>query len=424
MTLPENPPLPGEKSPPGPRRESEAPVRHLRKALRSQAVLRIAVIVALGTDFAISPPPARPVPSVALTVVYALWTLAVLWASWQSRRTFPGGLYPFVDLALLTALMTLSGEFSDPTWDSPVSADVLLLIPVLASFQRRPVLTAVSGVLAATAYTVGTGLGHQDEPYWGFILVHALFILVVCAGCVLLSAVQQDRVRLIGELAEHRLRLLDLVMAAEEREQRGIAEVLHDGALQNVLAARHFVDEASSAGADAAHCLRRADEALTEASTQLRSSVRTLHPEVLASGGLVVALRLLTAQAAERGRFHGEVRSDVASAGEADQPLYWLAREMLENVVKHARAENVLVDLRRDGPDRVRLTIRDDGRGIRPESVGGRLRSGHIGIASHRARVEGMGGAFDVRRNTTGGTTVEAVVPVAGEEAGGAEEAG
>ncbi|PRH80845.1 hypothetical protein C6N75_01990 [Streptomyces solincola] len=376
-------------------------------------MLRIAVIIAVVTDFLIYPPPTRLVVSVTLTAVYALWTLVMLWASWRGVRAFPRGMYPFVDLALLTALMALSGEFSDPSWASPVSADVLLLIPVLASFQRRPVVTAVSGVLAAAAYALGTGIGHRPEPYWGFVLVHALFILVVCAGCVLLSAVQQERVRLIGELAEHRLRLLDLVMAAEEREQRKIAEVLHDGALQNVLAARHFVDEASISGADAAHCLRRADEALTEASVQLRSSVRTLHPEVLASGGLVAALRLLTEQAAERGRFHGEVRADVESAGSADQPLYWLAREMLENVVKHARADSVLLELMRDGADRVRLTVTDNGRGIRPEAVGDRLRSGHIGIASHRARVEGLGGTFDVRRNPAGGTTVEAVVPTA-----------
>ncbi|MFG2639093.1 sensor histidine kinase [Streptomyces sp. NPDC048362] len=274
----------------------------------------------------------------------------------------------------------------------------------------RPVLAATSGFLAAASYVTGMGIGHLQQPYWGFIIEHALFILVVCAGCVLLSAVQQDRLKVIRELAEHRLWLLDRIMAAEEIEQRKIAEVLHDGALQDVLAARYFVEEASTEDRRT-NSLQRADEALTSASEQLRSSVRTLHPEVLVSGGLMPALKNLTKQAAERGRFQGEVYSNIWSAGSADRPLYWLAREILENVVKHAQASSVVVSLQRYGTSGIRLTISDNGTGISDETLKKSLALGHIGIASHRARIESMGGIFIVRRNVMGGTTVEAIVP-------------
>ncbi|GAA3596586.1 sensor histidine kinase [Streptomyces osmaniensis] len=391
---------------------AEVSALDLKRAFRWQAILRIAIIIALAADLAIFPSFEQQQLSVTLAIVYTLWTCATLWAAWKSHKPYPSWLYPLADLISLTALMAFSGDFSDPNWSSGRTAGyVFLLVPVLASFQMRPVLTAASGMLAATCYAVGTGIGHLRHPYWSFTLLQALLILVVCAGCVLLSDIQRYRLRENRELAEHRLWLLDRIMATEEREQRKIAEVLHDGALQNVLAARHLIDEATCSP-EAADLLNRADEALAAVSKQLRSSVRTLHPEVLVSGGLVPALQQLTQQASERGKFHGEVHSSVSSAGSADRPLYWLAREILENVVKHAQAKNIVVTLHEHGSGRVKLSISDDGIGISRESVAKSLASGHIGIASHRARIEGMGGVFTLRGNASGGTTVEAVVPV------------
>lgn len=401
---------PAEDRPPERSNTAEMAALHLQRAFRWQAMLRLAIVIAFTADLAVFPPSEQLALSVALAAAYTLWTLRTLWAALRSHRPLANWIYPLVDLTLLTALMAVSGNFSDPNWSSPLSADIFLFIPVLASFQMRPALTAASGVLAAASYATGTGIGHLQQPYWHFILIHTLFILVVCAGCVLLSDVQQHRVRSIRQLAEHRLWLIERMMAAEEREQRKIAEILHDGALQNVLAARHFIDEAASSPRTT-DALLRADEALTQASRQLRSSVHTLHPEVLVSGGLVPALEHLTQQASERGKFHAEVTSDITTAGNADQPLFWLAREILENIVKHAQAKNVTVTLQRPEPKNVRLTITDDGVGIPPDALTKSLASGHIGLASHRARIESMGGTFTLQTHTPGGTTIQAVLP-------------
>lgn len=407
------PGVPEQKSTIDDRLCNNSPALHVQKAFRWQAVLRIMMVVALAADLAIFPPDGQHRMSVVLVVLYTSWTLALLCCALKAIEPSLQCLYPFCDLLFLTALMATSGDFSDPVWNSPVSGDAFLLIPVLASFQMRPALTAISGTLAAASYVAGTVIGHHSQPYWDFVLVHAMFILVVGAGCVLLSSVQRHRVRVIGELAEHRLWLLDRVMAAEEREQRKIAEVLHDGALQNVLAARHFVDEASWSS-DGSHALSRADEALTTASRQLRCCVRTLHPEVLVSGGLVQALNQLTEQAAERGKFVGRVQISTSSTGAMDRPLYWLAREVLENVVKHAQAQNVSVQLSQYGSNSVKLAVCDDGVGISDERIARSLSNGHIGLVSHRARIESLGGVFTVQQNAMGGTTVEAVMPITG----------
>jgi len=57
------------------------------------------------------------------------------------------------------------------------------------------------------------------------------------------------------------------------------------------------------------------------------------------------------------------------------------------------------------------VSIRDDGRGIDEQAVADRVAEGHIGLASHRARLESVGGTLVVRRLPAGGTSAEIRVP-------------
>jgi two-component system, NarL family, sensor kinase len=64
-----------------------------------------------------------------------------------------------------------------------------------------------------------------------------------------------------------------------------------------------------------------------------------------------------------------------------------VARELLTNVSRHANAHRVALDLFDEGDD-VTLNVRDDGVGMDPAVLSRRLSEGHIGLASHRARIE------------------------------------
>ena len=78
-------------------------------------------------------------------------------------------------------------------------------------------------------------------------------------------------------------------LAAEQRERKALAEALHDHAIQNLLSARHELEEAGEAVSHPA--LDRADAALAETVGQLREAVFELHPYVLEEAGLEAALR-------------------------------------------------------------------------------------------------------------------------------------
>ena len=118
----------------------------------------------------------------------------------------------------------------------------------------------------------------------------------VVVGCYLFWALVQTIAGLLGD----RSALLSAMVTIEQREQRNLAEALHDGALQYVLGARQELDDLAAGDPDAAH---RIDVALTESARLLRTSMSQLHPAVIEATGLLPALRDLVEATRARGRF-------------------------------------------------------------------------------------------------------------------------
>ncbi|RAG80339.1 hypothetical protein DN069_38655 [Streptacidiphilus pinicola] len=392
---------------------------HQRRGVRVQAVLRACVVVVALTVIVLIRPRERLWATIALTLLYAVWSAAMMAVSWRDRgRNSLALAVPLVDLPLLTLILCVAGDFTDPNWSSPFSADAFVFIPVLAAFQLRPRITAVSGAAATLTYAVASGVGHlHAQPDLQFTIGHALFIAMISIASVVLSLIQQSRVRLIAELAQQRSKLLARTVAAGDRERRDLAEALHDGPLQSVLAARLDLDEARDAppqGGGLKEALGRAEEALRDAARQLRSSVTELHPAVLERAGVSRALEELALRCAVRGRFEVRFTSDATTAGrDTDRMLYQCGRELLANVVRHARASHVEVLLALAGPVAV-LEVRDDGVGLaagrRP--LVDRLADGHIGLAAQRVRVEEAGGSMTLTANAPTGTAARVTLPL------------
>jgi two-component system, NarL family, sensor kinase len=201
--------------------------------------------------------------------------------------------------------------------------------------------------------------------------------------------------------------LVSEAMQADERRSRELAEHLHDGPLQTLLAARLELDEARGRNSDPA--LNMVYEALQETATGLRSTVTELHPQVLAQLGVTAALREMVKQFETRAQI--SVAADLEEVGKpaSAQLLHRAARELLVNVDKHAAASRVQVRLARNG-DPITLTVADDGRGFDPEVVGQSVAEGHIGLGSLLARFDAMGGAMHID-SKPGGTRVTVTSP-------------
>jgi signal transduction histidine kinase len=192
-------------------------------------------------------------------------------------------------------------------------------------------------------------------------------------------------------------------------ERQRLARELHDSALQ-ALYGIAMAAQAARRTADGMPESERLIEALdyivdqSEAAlVELRSLIFGLRPESVAEEGLVAGLRRLTAAVGARQKLQVE----VVAEGEPDidnsakEALYRIAQESLQNVVKHASARAVRVQLVSEG-DKVELVIDDDGIGFDSDAD----HPGHLGISGMKQRAAAHNLELTVHSRTEGGVEV------------------
>lgn len=375
------------------------------EAERVVAWLRIPAIALLALSQSLEHPNPQETGFLVTLALFSAWSAGVL--AWVHLR--PAGprlalAATGVDIVAISVLAVLSGgAFSHARL-------AFFLVPVAVAFRFRPSVTAVAAVVTTAAYVI-QAVAHpaSNQPQAArFILTSAGFLAWVGLACVLLSMLLARQIDLVTRLAETRSRLVADALQAEQRERKILAEALHDNAIQNLLSARHDVQEA---GDDLAHpALDRADDALTRTVGQLRDAVFELHPYVLEEAGLEAALRSVAQQAASRGGFELHLDLHYQNGHPREQLVFSAAREFLANVVRHANAKNVTVRLA-EHQNELELVVEDDGRGFAPEWLIQRLADGHVGLASQRVRIESAGGTMDVASVPDEGTRVKVHVP-------------
>ena len=216
----------------------------------------------------------------------------------------------------------------------------------------------------------------------------------------------KERADEVTQLAAARRFLLIETLRAEERMRRQIGDSLHDEVLQELYAARQDLAEVERDP----ESLHRARVAVDAASRQLRDAVRDLHPAVSWTRDLDARLRAILERGAERAGFAYQLDCGVTGAGDVDDLVLALVRELVQNVVKHAGAANVSVTLH-DETDGLVVEVSDDGRGMEPGRPSEALRSGHIGLASARERIDALGGGFALESEPGAGVRARVVVP-------------
>jgi PAS domain S-box-containing protein len=137
---------------------------------------------------------------------------------------------------------------------------------------------------------------------------------------------------------------------------------------------------------------------------QMREQLYDLHPTVLADSGLVGALarhcEMLQEQYPLVIKFTASQEPSLSASQRED--LYYIAREALWNVVKHARAARVVVLLAGED-DCVELSIVDDGVGFDPSIVS---RKQTLGLRNMRERTRQVAGSFDLESRPGQGTRI------------------
>jgi signal transduction histidine kinase len=230
-----------------------------------------------------------------------------------------------------------------------------------------------------------------------------------------------ENARLYEELAERELQLRELVgqiLRAQEEERRRVAYEVHDGLAQMAAAAHQylqgFAKRYSPESASGKEELREALELIQQAVREARQIIADLRPTALDDFGLATALRQQVEGLNDEGWQFGyeESLGTERLPAEIETTLFRVAQEAITNVRKHARTTEACVRLARIGR-KVRLEVRDEGRGIHPSAVSKDSGPGErVGLSGMRERVSLLGGELEITSDPGRGTTLVAEVPL------------
>lgn len=319
-----------------------------------------------------------------------------------------GRLEPFgftvIDVITVTAFQTLSTDSIDPLL-------IMMLLPIFigldVSSRRAAVVLACSMVGFLVAVLEDPLM--QDEFGFSECMFRFALYAGLCGTAYLAVRMEERHTRAIAGLSALREELLAQTMTASDVLQRRISESIHDGPLQDVLAVRQEVVELRAAfpGDDR---IERALAGLQIASQNLRQATFELHPAVLEQAGLGAAVQELASYTERRSGIEVSTDIDYPIRDEIDRIVFGVVRELLSNVVHHSKAQHASVTLGvTDG--KCVLDVTDDGVGFDGETMARRLGEGHIGLESHRTRVDAAGGIF-LFLDTPVGTHICVEVPL------------
>ena len=198
------------------------------------------------------------------------------------------------------------------------------------------------------------------------------------------------------------LGLAGRLLGAQEEERRRVGRELHDGVGSLLTAALLTLKVAERRPEKLPEARARVAEALEE----VRRLSQELRMPLLDDLGLDEALRRYL----EGYRRHGlevEARLQVPPLPkEKEVALFRVVQEALTNVLRHARAGRVKVELWPEG-DRLFGLVEDDGVGFDPEST-----PPSVGLLGMQERIQGLGGSLVLRSAPGQGTRVEFGVPL------------
>lgn len=214
------------------------------------------------------------------------------------------------------------------------------------------------------------------------------------------------------------LRLLSRhIISAHESERRQISRDLHDQIASTLAGINGELNDLKNEVAGKNIVLKRkiakAQRLVQESVEGVHQFARELRPPVLDDLGLGPALQTLvktvSTQCAVTLRLN--VQGSLGSLDTAKKTaLYRVAQEALNNILKHAKAKNAKIDLRRCG-HAVELTISDDGKAFAPGRHPKRNTPRRLGVLGMSERIAMVGGSFDIKSERGKGTTVFARVP-------------
>ncbi|MFP4470748.1 MAG: sensor histidine kinase [Bacteroidota bacterium] len=268
------------------------------------------------------------------------------------------------------------------------SSWILLSIGLMIMAVRRlfDFLPYVNHELSQQTITLNSWLG---------VLVSLLLVV----GVLKIRKIFEDLKRMeeIRQAAEKRV--LNAVIMTEENERKRLSKNLHDGLVPLLSSVKMSVSSLAGEAIDGKRRViyENAMQAINESINSLKEISNNLSPHVLNNYGLNRAIRNFTEKTEKTGKIHIEFRSNLNDHrfdSNTEIILYRTVCELITNTIKHADAQNILINLDLEDK-RLRMLYQDDGKGFEFQDIVEGRTSG-MGINNIRSRIASINGTFEV----------------------------
>jgi len=216
----------------------------------------------------------------------------------------------------------------------------------------------------------------------------------------------------IDELeTEQQLLATEAVLKGEEQERTRLAKDLHDGLggmLSGIKYSLSNMKENLIMTPDNVQAFERSIDMLDSSIREMRRVAHNMMPEILIKYGLDIALKEFCNEIDRSGVIHTNYQSIDMDKTTVSQTtavtVYRIVQELVNNAIKHAGAENVLVQAHISEAEKLlALTVEDDGKGF---DITVLKQSSGIGWSNIQNRVEFLKGKIDISSEPGKGTSV------------------
>lgn len=324
---------------------------------------------------------------------------------------------------VIPLLFFISGEYG-----VAILVSSLLMFLLFAYWLLAGIIAYRNGFQPAIYYIMGFGaltfmnlifelkiLGWVKESYW---IDSALYIGAALEAIILSFALaskinfyKKEKERLQEQAYQQAIRFSRELISMQEAERKRIASELHDGLGQKLILIKNKILRAAQPGASASTHL--SDEALSQnvadAIQEVRDISYALRPYQLDLLGLTSSVKSLVQESLNAAQIDYRIDIDNIDGlfdNEAQINIYRIIQECINNIVKHAGAANVDVDIRQDNGG-ICIRIADDGTGFDMS----RSHPG-FGLKGIKERLQILGGAMTVSSAVPRGTLFEFQVPL------------
>ncbi len=346
--------------------------------------------------------------STVVLVSFLAYSAGIVWLDW--KRRIPVHTLGIVTTALDTiwiALIVVS------TGGTRTPFFFYYSFPVITASLRwglkgsLPVACIGVGIYVAIRLTLAAESG--SEPLGtDTIVVRSLYLFVLAGIFGYISEFEQKQNRKLLAYS----RTAGQLAALQERHR--IMYELHDGLLQSLATIILRIESHRARSGETAmqwtEELGELEDMTRKTMKEIRQFLSGKEPTPIAPGTLMERLKneLRFLQGLGIEALLESEPEELNLPPEIERELYYVLREALTNITRHAHATRVAIDLRQKG-NRIDGSIEDNGVGADfSQSIDG----DRIGVASMRDRIEKQGGGFEFRTSPGNGVRIKFSVPL------------